>query len=268
MQAATAGPPAGAAAAAAADAGDGEEGSDCPVDADGNPLPCTDPPEWAAALCSAARAAASGAGAGRGEVYPPSDDSFLMLEVIARDRCFAELARPGAAPVVLDVGCGSGVLGCGAAALIRRAGGRAALVATDRNPLACAAALQLLGGSGPGHHSAVQSDLAAPFRGRGAADVVLFNPPYVVTPPEEMAGDGISISWAGGSRGREVIDRFLPHVGGLLSPGGMLFMCGIEENAPGELADRLRELGLRAEVVARERRGIEALWVLRAERPR
>lgn len=53
----------------------------------------------------------------------------------------------------------------------------------------------------------------------GNVDILLFNPPYVPTDDldpqdgfqdEEMNGYGISISWAGGPRGRVVIDQFLP----------------------------------------------------------
>ena len=51
-------------------------------------------------------------------------------------------------------------------------------------------------------------------------DILLFNPPYVPTPDEEVQGCGIEASWAGGTNGRIVIDKFMPYVKDTLSPGG------------------------------------------------
>lgn len=42
----------------------------------------------------------------------------------------------------------------------------------------------------------------------------IFNPPYAPTPHEEVNRGGIASAWAGGDRGRVVIDRVLAQVGG------------------------------------------------------
>ena len=42
--------------------------------------------------------------------------------------------------------------------------------------------------------------------------VQIFNPPYVPTPDEELSRTDIARAWAGGNRGRVIIDRFLPQV--------------------------------------------------------
>ena len=68
---------------------------------------------------------------------------------------------------------------------------------------------------------------------RQQVDLLLFNPPYVPTPDEEIGlGDVLAAAWAGGWKGRRVVDRFLPLVPQLLSPQGQLFLIAVRENEP------------------------------------
>ncbi len=52
-----------------------------------------------------------------------------------------------------------------------------------------------------------------------------------------MGSTGIEAAWAGGKRGREVTDRFLPAVAQLLSSKGLFYLITIAENDPGKLHD-------------------------------
>ena len=94
----------------------------------------------------------------------------------------------------------------------------------------------------------------------------MFNPPYVPTPSDELQGDGIERSWAGGQRGREVLDRLLPQLDDLLSPRGVLYLVLIKENEPEDVRRVLQGMGLSCETLARKRAGKEELFIVRAWR--
>lgn len=50
----------------------------------------------------------------------------------------------------------------------------------------------------------------------------------------QVGSRGIEAAWAGGERGREVTDRFLPAVAQLLSTEGLFYLITIAENDPGD----------------------------------
>lgn len=57
----------------------------------------------------------------------------------------------------------------------------------------------------------VQGDLLTMLVARNQVDVLIFNPPYVVTPDCEIAGL-IERSWAGGTDGTRVLNRFEQYI--------------------------------------------------------
>jgi hypothetical protein len=99
-------------------------------------------------------------------------------------------------------------------------------------------------------------------------DILVFNPPYVPTPASELLGDGISRSWAGGEKGREVLDLLLLNVQHLLSPRGVFYCVLLSSNLPDEVNEILkREGGFESHMVLRRRAGAEDLQIVRYSRP-
>ena len=142
----------------------------------------------------------------------------------------------------------------------------ARFICTDVNPSAAAAAYGTLTlNAVPGE--VVLTDLVQALRPSidGRVDVLVFNPPYVPTPSNEVGGSSISAAWAGGDRGREVLDRLLPYVHELLSPHGVFYLIAVDENDPDDIASRLAENGLTTSVLVERRDRNELLMVLKIE---
>ena len=94
-------------------------------------------------------------------------------------------------------------------------------------------------------------------------DILLFNPPYVPTPEEEIGGDGISAAWAGGKDGRVVIDRFLPMVKHLLTPRkGRLYLVLVKENRPDEISEYFQNQGMTAQIINHRKARNERLSIM------
>lgn len=191
-------------------------------------------------------------------VYEPAEDTFLFLDAMQSDCKFLKGRHPR---LCLEIGSGSGVVSTFAAQML---GSDTYFVCTDINRKAAEATSK----TGMQNHivlNVVLGDLAGALlpRLQGQVDLLLFNPPYVVTPSEEVGTRGIEASWAGGPDGRQVTNRFLPQVPQLLSDTGVFYLVVIKENKPDEIQRYLEKAGLHMTTVLSRRSGPEFLSVLR-----
>lgn len=177
------------------------------------------------------------------QVYPPAEDSFLLLRTALRE--VRETDR------VLEVGTGSGYV---AAGLLGRA---ASVVATDINPHAVASARAR-------GLAAVRTDLFAGLS--GPFDLIVFNPPYLPTLPEERIDDWLEYALDGGPTGRVVIERFVAGVGRILSPFGRVLLLVSSLTCPDAVRELFAREGFVSFIVDEERVEDETLYVLRAMR--
>ncbi len=177
------------------------------------------------------------------QVYPVAEDTVLLLEAALTE------VRPD--DRVLEVGTGSGHI---AASLAGRA---ARVVALDINPHAVRAA------RAPGIE-VVRSDLFAGIR--GPFDLVLFNPPYLPTAPEDRLDDWLEYALDGGPDGRRTIARFFADLDPVLAPGGRALLLVSSLTGPGEVVQLADAAGMCGTVVLERRVEEELLLVLRFER--
>ncbi|XP_023441400.2 methyltransferase N6AMT1-like [Dasypus novemcinctus] len=163
--------------------------------------------------------------------------------------------------ICLEVGSGSGVVSVFLASMI---GPQALYMCTDINPNAAACTLETAH-CNKVHIQPVITDLVKGLlpRLKEKVDLLVFNPPYVVTPPEEVGSHGIEAAWAGGRSGREVMDRFFPLVSDLLSPRGLFYLVTIKENNPEEIFKTMKKKGLQGTTVLSRQAGQEILSVLK-----
>ncbi|KAL7573794.1 hypothetical protein ACA910_007823 [Epithemia clementina (nom. ined.)] len=238
------------------------------------------------------------------QVYEPAEDTFLFLDALQyefqqgsipppqKEEEEEQLSKDGTTTtaesgvsskppfVVLEIGCGSGVVSTLFRTLWKKHKRNDLSVlqsfVTDINPKALQVTLktdQL--NNYPGDEEAtygemanpnackleqtlppmeaIQCDLASALlpRWQHQVDVILFNPPYVPTEDSEVV-DGSSISsstaagieaaWAGGRKGRRVMDRAVPQIAQLLkrdgggsSRGGVAYLVTVDDNDPAQL---------------------------------
>ncbi|XP_068141616.1 methyltransferase N6AMT1 [Drosophila tropicalis] len=198
-------------------------------------------------------------------VYEPAEDSFLLLDALEKDLQFLEEQQPH---LCVEIGSGSGVI---ITALSKKFSNSALCLATDINPRACKATKS----TAIKNHAQVEClncNLTQPLRKR-SVDLLVFNPPYVVTSDEEMQLQNIAAternlvySWAGGQDGRRVTDILLKQLDDILSPNGVLYLLLLRENKPEEIINYLTKLRFKAVKFMERRIPGEYLYILKVTR--
>jgi len=176
------------------------------------------------------------------QVYQPEADTYLLLNAARAE------VKPG--DRVLEIGTGSALIAAELA-------GVTGVVATDINPHAALCAREK-------GIDVVQNDL---FSGiRTTFDLILFNPPYLPTRPEERIDDWLEHALDGGMSGREVIGRFADGVDRVLAPGGRILLLISSLTGLPEVRDIFFRQGFRSEIAMKEKIEDESLYVLRIVR--
>jgi len=196
-------------------------------------------------------------------VYEPAEDTYLLADTLHSEATFLKTRFLGCAPFVVEVGCGTGAALCTLTSILGKTS--AMYLGTDVNPLAARTCRRNLQENRAAALDVVRTDLVAALSPRldGQLDVLVFNPPYVPTPSEEVGGTAIAASWAGGLHGREVLDRLLPLLGNLASSRGVVYILAVRENKPAEICNALASVGFSPSIISCKRAHNETLVVIR-----
>ena len=143
----------------------------------------------------------------REEVYPPSEDTYLLEKA---------LPKKLEGKKVLEVGCGSGFLSIEAA--LR--GAEVTAIDINENALDATERLAVLKGVQDKIHL-IESDLFEKVDEK--FDLIFFNPPYVPSTEIDNKINGAR-AWAGGKKGKEVIEKFLEKFEYYLKPKGVCLL--------------------------------------------
>ncbi|MHB1830119.1 MAG: HemK2/MTQ2 family protein methyltransferase [Candidatus Micrarchaeaceae archaeon] len=172
-------------------------------------------------------------------VYIPAEDSFLAADMVR-----VELDGMEGGVEVLEIGCGTGILGLVAAANVNVK----RVVFTDINDDAlelCKANIQRNSDRISAECEVIKSDLFSNVE--GMFDMIIFNAPYL---PD---GDNIKMSeaWYGGEKGIEVSEKFINSATDFMKTNGKIVLI---VSSLGDLEKLRATVNLRGLTVEREQK--------------
>ncbi|MEA2089141.1 MAG: HemK2/MTQ2 family protein methyltransferase, partial [Thermoproteota archaeon] len=171
------------------------------------------------------------------DVYEPAEDTFLA----------AENLHVKEDDVVLDVGTGCGILGILAAKKARK------VVAVDINPHAVRCAQKNAKLNRVAEKMNIRlGNLFTPMKDGEKFSLIIFNAPYLPSEPEEHE-TWLGKAWAGGSAGRQTINRFISQVTNYLGEDGQAVLVQSSLSSVEETLRRLEKERLHASILAEKK---------------
>lgn len=216
------------------------------------------------------------------QVYEPSEDSFLLLDALELELPFLLKKKP---LTCLEIGSGSGIIISALAKYLNYQS--SGFFAVDINKFACKATKRT-GTENDVNVEVINMDLLTSFK-PNSVDLLVFNPPYVLTPSNDSAVDipeqkkfydddaemvyksseddkMLIKSWAGGSDGCEIINRVISNLDSILASDGVFYLLIIKDNNPEKIKKDLRSFGFQTlQIIERKIRG-EHLIVFKVSR--
>lgn len=93
--------------------------------------------------------------------------------------------------------------------------------------------------------------------------MILFNPPYVSSKPEDVATPDITAAWAGGSNGSIVIHQFIDLLPTCLSKTGCAYILLEQRNSLENINEHLKTIGFHSTIILEKRRRNEHLLIIK-----
>lgn len=198
------------------------------------------------------------------KVYEPAEDSFLLLDSLEQEMEYLQKRYKN--PVVVEIGCGSGVV---TTFIHKNIIPNGLFLTTDVNPHACRSSKATsLKNGGTTFLDSLQSDLTTSIR-PNLIDVLIFNPPYVPAeevpeiPKSESDYEWLDLALLGGSDGMIVTNRLLANFNQILSPNGIAYILFCARNKPKEVTESLKSQGWDSELIINRKAGWEDLSVFK-----
>lgn len=194
------------------------------------------------------------------KIYEPSEDTFLFLDALEKDIEYLNNLKP---ELVLEIGSGNGLV-INFLAKHLKSKEKILFFATDINKDACLATSRTAA-KNLNHINIINCDLVSPIMDKleKKIDILLFNPPYVVTEEYELGSKSLQAAWAGGKDGREVMDRLFPLVDKLITKKGVFYLVCIKQNKIESIGEYFDKIGFQMSIVLNRKAGIEHLFILK-----
>jgi release factor glutamine methyltransferase len=182
------------------------------------------------------------------DVYEPADDTELLVRSLR--------LRKGER--ILEIGTGTGVVAIHCAKLGCR------VTATDLLPPAIALARENADANGV-VLELLEGDMFAPVK--GTFDVIILNPPYLPTAPEDLTHTHLDKALDGGPDGTAVALRFIEGLTRHMAEGGRAYMVASSLQDGARIEGAIHRARLASRTVGRERFAFETISVLEIRRP-